>query len=164
MKPKAFTHRLPQLVVGLFAWMLIAPLVFAEETPALPATATQTAQPAQDSAYDNIGVLTQALQLIRQDYVDEKKVNYRDLVYSAMKGMLSSLDPHSQFMEPNDFKDMQDDTRSQFGGVGIVVTVQDGMLTVVSPMEGMPGFKAGILPGDQILKINGNSTERMDVN
>jgi carboxyl-terminal processing protease len=157
MKPEAFFYRLPPFVAGLFALMLFAPLVFAEEDASQPVAT-------QDSAYDSIGVLTQALQLVRQDYVDEKKVNYRDLVYSAMKGMLSSLDPHSQFMEPNDFKDMQDDTRSQFGGVGIVVTVQDGMLTVVSPMEGMPGFKAGILPGDQIVKINGNSTEKMDIN
>ena len=79
-----------------------------------------------------------------------------------MKGMLASLDPHSQFMDPDDFKDMQDDTRSRFNGLGIEVAVKDGLLTVVTPMEDTPAAKAGILAGDQILKINGASTERME--
>src|SRR5450631_4283692 len=78
--------------------------------------------PQEDSAYANVQVFTRALQLIRQDYVDEKKISYRDLIYSAMRGMLSSLDPHSQFMVPDDFKDMQDDTNSEFGGLGVVVS------------------------------------------
>ena len=78
-----------------------------------------------------------------------------------MKGMLSSLDPHSQFMDPDDFKDMQDDTRSRFNGLGVEVAVKDGLLTVVTPMEDTPAAKAGIQAGDQILKINGASTERL---
>ena len=121
-------------------------------------TATQ-----DDSAYGNISVLTRALQLIRQDYVDEKKISYHDLTYAALRGMLQSLDPHSQFMEPTDFKGMQDDTKSQFGGLGVVVSIKDGSLVIVSPMEDTPGFKAGLLPNDQILKINGNSTEKMEL-
>ena len=121
------------------------------------------AKPEEDSAYSAIAVFTRALQLIRQDYVDEKKISYRDLTYSAMKGMLSALDPHSQFMEATDFKGMQDDTKSQFGGLGIIVSVKDSTLTIVSPMEDTPGFKAGLLPGDQILKIDGTSTEKLDL-
>jgi carboxyl-terminal processing protease len=77
--------------------------------------------------------------------------------------MLGSLDPHSQFMEPTDFRDMQDETRSEFGGLGIVVSTKDGVLTVVSPMEDSPGFRAGISPGDQILRINGTTTEKMSL-
>jgi carboxyl-terminal processing protease len=114
-----------------------------------------------DSGYANLTVFTRALQLIRQDYVDERKVAYKDLMYSAVRGMLNSLDPHSQFMEPSDFRDMQDDTKSEFGGLGLIVASRDGVITVVSPMEDTPGFRAGIMPNDQILRINGSTTERM---
>jgi carboxyl-terminal processing protease len=116
-----------------------------------------------DSGYAQIAVFAKALQLLRQDYVDGSKTSYHDLIYAAMKGMLASLDPHSQFMEPNDFKDMQDDTRSRFNGLGIEVAVKGGLLTVITPMEDTPAAKAGILSGDQILRINGNSTEKMDL-
>ncbi len=117
----------------------------------------------EDSAYDNVQVLARAIQLIRQDYVDGNKTSYRDLTYGALRGMLSELDPHSQFMAPEDFKDMQDDTKSQFGGLGITVTMEDGMLTIVAPMEDSPGFQAGLLPGDRILRIDGKSTEKLTI-
>lgn len=116
-----------------------------------------------DDGYSDIAVFTRAMQLIRQDYVDADKVNYHALTYNALRGMLSSLDPHSQFMEPEDFEGMQDDTRSQFGGLGIVVSVRDGVLTIIWPMEDTPGFRAGLLPGDQIVKVNGVATEKLDL-
>jgi carboxyl-terminal processing protease len=116
-----------------------------------------------DAGYANLTVFTRALQLIRQDYLDEKKLAYRDLMYSAVRGMLNSLDPHSQFMEPSDFRNMQDETRSEFGGLGIVVSSKEGVITIVSPLEDSPGFRAGLLPNDQILRINGNTTERMSL-
>jgi carboxyl-terminal processing protease len=124
---------------------------------------SSAAADSDDAGYDNLTVFTRALQLIRQDYVDANKIGYRDLTYSALRGMLGSLDPHSQFMEPTDFRDMQDETRSEFGGLGIVVSTKDGVLTVVSPMEDSPGFRAGISPGDQILRINGTTTEKMSL-
>jgi carboxyl-terminal processing protease len=117
-----------------------------------------------DAGYASIAVFARALQLIRQDYVDESKVSYEELTHAAMRGMLSSLDPHSQFMEPRDFKGMQDDTNSRFGGLGVVVAQRDGNLIIVSPMEDTPGFKAGLLPNDQIIKIDGQATEKMDLN
>ena len=117
-----------------------------------------------DAGYASMAVFARALQLIRQDYVDEKKVSYEDLTHAALRGMLTNLDPHSQFMEPKDFKGMQDDTNSRFGGLGVVVTMRDGNLVVVSPMEDTPGFKAGLLPGDQIMKIDGQPTEKLDLN
>lgn len=117
-----------------------------------------------DTGYTSIAVLARAMQLVRQDYVDAKKVSYDDLTHAALKGMLSSLDPHSQFMESKDFKGMQDDTNSRFGGLGVVVTHRDGDLIIVSPMEDSPGFKAGLLPGDKIVKIDGEATEKMDLN
>jgi carboxyl-terminal processing protease len=125
----------------------------------------QEGEPAQEmdpeSPYDNVQVLARAMQLIRQDYVDDGKISYRDLTYSALRGMLTELDPHSQFMEPRDFRGMQEDTRSEFGGLGVVVTMEDGALTIVNPMEDSPGFEAGLKPGDRILRINGTSTEKL---
>src|SRR6476659_4982733 len=116
-----------------------------------------------DSGYAQIAVFAKAIQLLRQDYVDDNKTSYHDLVYAAMKGMLASLDPHSQFMEPDDFREMQDDTRSRFNGLGIEVSTKNGVLTVVTPMEDTPAAKAGILTGDQILKINGTPTEKLEL-
>lgn len=117
----------------------------------------------EDTGYAQIALFAKAIQLLRQDYVDDSKTSYHDLIYAAMKGMLASLDPHSQFMEPSDFRDMQDDTRSRFNGLGIEVAVKGGVLTVVTPMEDTPAAKAGILTGDQILRINGRSTEKMEL-
>ncbi|MBV9007745.1 MAG: S41 family peptidase [Verrucomicrobia bacterium] len=116
-----------------------------------------------DDGYTQIAVFAKAVQLLRQDYVDGNKTSYHDLIYAAMKGMLSSLDPHSQFMEPEDFREMQDDTRSRFNGLGIEVSQKNGVLTVVTPMEDTPAARAGILAGDQILKINGQPTEKLDL-
>jgi carboxyl-terminal processing protease len=117
----------------------------------------------EDNGYLQISIFAKALELIRQDYVDENKTSYHDLINAAMKGMLTSLDPHSQFMDPDDFRDMQDDTRSRFNGLGIEVSMKNGLPTVITAMEDTPAAKAGILSGDQILRINGISTERMDL-
>lgn len=80
------------------------------------------------------------------------------LVYGGINGMLSVLDPHSSFMPPDDYKEMQAETKGEFGGIGIEVTIRDGLLTVVTPIEDTPAFKAGILPGDRIVLINGKET------
>jgi carboxyl-terminal processing protease len=116
-----------------------------------------------DSGYSQISIFAKAVQLLRQDYVDGNKTSYHELITAAMKGMLASLDPHSQYMDPNDFRDMQDDTRSRFNGLGIEVSMKNGLPTVVSPMEDTPAAKAGILSGDQILKINGTATDKMEL-
>jgi carboxyl-terminal processing protease len=118
----------------------------------------------KDSPYEQIKTLTRAMELIRQDYVDGKKIGYEQLMRAALHGMLQSLDPHSQFMEPANFEDMKEDTESRFGGLGVHVTERNGELIVVSPMEDSPGFRAGLLPGDRIIKIDGHSTERLDLN
>jgi carboxyl-terminal processing protease len=145
--------------------LVIIPLLACLLFSALPAALAQEVQPKteEDNGYSQIAIFAKALELIRQDYVDENKTSYHDLVTAAMKGMLSSLDPHSQFMDPNDFRDMQDDTRSRFNGLGIEVSMKNGLPTVVTSMEDTPAARAGILSGDQILRINGISTERMDL-
>jgi carboxyl-terminal processing protease len=145
---------------------MILPLLACLLFGVFPAAFAQEAQPAkseEDNGYAQISIFAKALELIRQDYVDDNKTSYHDLINAAMKGMLSSLDPHSQFMNPDDFRDMQDDTRSRFNGLGIEVSMKNGLPTVIAAMEDTPAAKAGVLSGDQILRINGISTERMDL-
>src|SRR5690349_10401583 len=115
----------------------------------------------KDSAYPSLELFSYVMERVRKDYVDGQKLTYQELVYGALKGMLNTLDPHSEFMEPDKYKELQNDTQGAFGGLGIVVSIKDNFVTVVSPMEDTPGFKAGILTGDRILKIDGKSTERM---
>jgi carboxyl-terminal processing protease len=131
------------------------------------ALATAIAARAQDdedvSPYKEMKTLARAIELVRQDYVDEDKTEYEALVYNALRGMLAELDPHSDFMDPKDFVGMQEDTKSEFGGLGVVVGMKNDRLTIVAPMEGTPGFRAGLLPGDVILEINGQSAEKMSL-
>ena len=129
----------------------------------LHAQEAQQGKNEEDNGYSQISIFAKAIELIRQDYVDGSKTTYHDLITAAMKGMLSSLDPHSQFMDPDDFRDMQEDTRSRFNGLGVEVSMKNGLPTVITAMEDTPAARAGILSGDQILKINGASTERMDL-
>jgi carboxyl-terminal processing protease len=142
---------------------LLACLLMVGVLSGLRAQEAEPGKNEEDNGYAQISIFAKAIELIRQDYVDGNKTSYHDLVTAAMKGMLSSLDPHSQFMDPNDFRDMQDDTRSRFNGLGIEVSMKNGLPTVVTAMEDTPAAKAGILSGDQILRINGVSTERMDL-
>ena len=146
-----------------FALSVVALLVLINLFLAIRLFTAHAAETDSDNGYEQIAVFAKAIQLLRQDYVDGNKTSYHDLIYAAMKGMLASLDPHSQFLEPEDFRDMQDDTRSRFNGLGIEVSSKNGVLTVVAPMEDTPAAKAGILPGDQILKINGTPTEKMEL-
>jgi carboxyl-terminal processing protease len=137
--------------------LVISPVAVSQEKP------QPTNSDEDDNGYAQISIFAKAMELIRQDYVDGNKTTYHDLITAAMKGMLASLDPHSQFMAPDDFRDMQDDTRSRFNGLGIEVSIKNGLPTIVTAMEDTPAAKAGILSGDQILKINAASTERMDL-
>ena len=113
----------------------------------------------REQAYDHIALLTKVIDQIRKNYVDEEKTEFKELIYGALRGMLQSLDPHSQFMDPDMYLDMRDDTSGHFGGLGIVISIRDNVLTIVSPMEDTPGFRAGLLSGDRIIEISGSSTE-----
>ena len=114
---------------------------------------------AVEDTYEKLKVFTEVLSLIQSNYVDD--VNSKELMYGAIKGMLDSLDPYSSFMPPEAFKEMQVETQGSFGGLGIEITVKDRMLTVVSPIEGTPADRAGIHPGDRIVKIDGQITKDM---
>ena len=121
-----------------------------------------TAEAAEkDSPYSSIELFSYVMERVRKEYVDGEKLSYKDLVYGALKGMLNTLDPHSEFMDPDKFKDLQSDTQGAFGGLGIIVSLKDNHVTVVAPMTNTPGHRAGILSGDRIIKIDGRSTDKI---
>lgn len=109
--------------------------------------------------YEELKVFTEVLSLVQKNYVEETKS--KDLVYGAIKGMLNTLDPHTSFMPPEVYKEMQVDTKGEFGGLGIQIGIKDNMLTVIAPIEGTPADKAGIKAGDKIIKIDGKPTKDM---
>ncbi len=111
----------------------------------------------EDEHYKKIKTFVEVLTLIKKNYVEE--VDDKDLVYGAIKGMLNSLDPHSSFMSPEIFKEMQVDTKGEFAGLGIQIGIKDNMLTVIAPIEDTPAYKAGVKAGDKIIKIDGESTK-----
>ena len=110
-------------------------------------------------ALQKISVMMRVLHLIQKDYVNPDKIDYESLLYNAIDGMVSSLDPYSSFLEPDDFHNMMETTEGEFGGIGIVVTIRNGRLSVVTPIEGTPGSRAGLLAGDQIIEIDGELVE-----
>ena len=114
-----------------------------------------------DSTYEKLKVLADVLSIVERNYVEA--VNASNLINGAINGMLETLDPHSSFMTPEVFKEMQTETRGIFGGVGFEITIRDKVLTVVAPIEDTPASRAGIQSGDQVLRVNGKSTKDMNL-
>jgi len=110
-----------------------------------------------EETYKGLKLFSDVLDLIEKNYVDP--VETKDLIQKAIQGMVSSLDPHSAFLPPEAFEELKVDTRGEFGGIGIVITLQKGVLTVISPIEGTPAYKAGVMAGDKIIKVDGQSTQ-----
>lgn len=115
-----------------------------------------------DETYEKVKIFAEVLSLVKKNYVDTIEED-KDLIYGAIKGMLNSLDPHSAFMPPNVFKEMQIDTKGEFGGLGIKIGIKDRILTVISPIEDTPAYRAGVKAGDKIIKINDESTKNMSL-
>ncbi|OGQ52137.1 MAG: peptidase S41 [Deltaproteobacteria bacterium RIFCSPLOWO2_02_FULL_57_26] len=109
--------------------------------------------------YERLETFTNILAIVRKNYVDD--VNTKELLTGAINGMLHSMDPHSAYLTPELYKELQMDTQGKFGGLGIEITVKDGVLTVVSPIEDTPAYRAGVKPGDQIFKIEDDFTKDM---
>ena len=118
---------------------------------------------AKDVPWPYLTLFSTVLERVRNDYVDGTNLTYQSLVRSALHGMVDELDPHSEFLEPRGFKDLQDDTLGAFGGIGVVVSSRDGYLTVVAPSDESPAFKAGIKTGDRIVRVNGKNAEKLTV-
>jgi carboxyl-terminal processing protease len=121
------------------------------------------ASKSQDTSatYENLRLFTEVLSIVQSQYVDE--VPPKDIIYNAIKGTLRGLDPHSSFLDPEMYREMQVETSGSFGGLGIEITLRDDILTVVAPIEGTPAYRAGIQPGDRIVKIEGISTKDMQL-
>lgn len=113
----------------------------------------------KDDLYRQVELFADSLAIIQNEYVEDMKP--KDLIYGALKGMLSALDPHSQFMDPDTYNELKVDTEGKFGGLGIEITIKDGLLTVVTPIEDTPAWKAGIKANDRIVKINNEITRDM---
>jgi len=113
----------------------------------------------KDELYRDVQLFSDALAIINTDYVDE--VSSKNLIYGALRGMLSSLDAHSQFMDPDTYNELKVDTEGKFGGLGIEITIKDGLLTIVTPIEDTPAWKAGLKANDRIVKINDELTRDM---
>ena len=116
---------------------------------------------AKPETYEDLKLFTQALELVKNKYVEDPKT--RELIYGAIRGMLSSLDPHSSFMTERAYKEMDMDIRGEFQGVGIQIGVKNSQLTVISPIEDTPADRAGIAAGDKILKINDDWTKDLTI-
>src|SRR5205085_5919884 len=112
-------------------------------------------------SYEGLETFTNILSIIQKNYVDE--VQTKQLIEGAINSMLTSLDPHSAYLTPDLYRELQVDTQGSFGGLGIEITVKNGILTVVSPIEDTPAYRAGVKPGDQILKIEGEFTKDMSL-
>lgn len=113
----------------------------------------------REDTFRALKLFSQIFRLIEENYVSE--INPRDLILGAIEGMLSSLDPHSALMKPEEFKELEIETKGTFTGIGIEITIKDDVITVVAPIEDTPAWRAGIRPGDKILRIDDKSTKGM---
>lgn len=136
------------VVIGILVSVLIGGITF--RVLALP-----------QKAYENIRIFTDAISIVQDNYTEE--VDPKNLIYGAIKGMVQGLDPHSSFMTPEDYKEMQVETKGVFGGIGIEIGIRDGVLTVISPIEDTPAFRVGIKAGDKIVKIGDKPTKDMAI-
>jgi carboxyl-terminal processing protease len=127
----------------------------------VPTTVLSSVAPTSEKDYKNLEIFTDVLALIQSSYVEN--ADSQELLYGAIRGMLKTLDPHSSFLTPEMFEDMQADTHGEFGGLGIEIAIKDRDLIVVAPIEDTPADRAGIKAGDRIIQINDLSTDTLEV-
>ncbi len=111
----------------------------------------------REETYQGLKIFSDVIELVEKDYVDE--VEPKKMIENAIQGMVGSLDPHSSLLTPEAFKELQIDTHGEFTGIGIHVTMRNNLVTVISPIEGTPAYRAGIKAGDRIVKVDGTTTE-----
>lgn len=128
-----------------------------------PAPVTPPAKPPPEDAYQQIEMLTRAMEMVRQNYVDESKTTYAELVEGALQGMLNRLDPHCEYMGKSLFEDMQREQSDTSEGIGITVALRQNLLTIITVREDGPAAEAGVLAGDQLVRINDVLTDSVGV-
>ena len=153
--------RRPSLLTTAFLLLALCGVSFAAGAATQSGSHTKEGN---EDVYKYLNPFVDALAIIREKYVDEDKTDPKKLVYGAINGMVNTLDPFSQFMPPEEYKDMQTETSGKFGGLGIEIAIKDDRLTVISPIEGTPADRAGIKAGDKIVKIGDESTASMSIN
>lgn len=116
----------------------------------------------RDDLYQELEIFAEGLAVVERKYVETKPA--KDLMYGAMKGLLLSLDVYSQFLTPDDYKNLMVETEGKFGGLGIEITIREGVLTIISPIEDTPAWQAGIKAGDIVIKIDGELTKDITLN
>lgn len=124
-----------------------------------PKTSSEGFMEDPKALFEDLQIVADSMTLIGVDYVEQVKV--KDLIYGAVKGMMGTLDDYSQFLDPEGFREITEETRGEFGGIGIEIGVRQGVLTVISPIEDTPAFRAGIKSGDRVVKIDDSSTMDM---
>ena len=139
-------HKKSIIIITLIVSLCAIKLSFSESPP-----------PDEKSFFEQIPLFTDAITFIKKHYV--RDVAAKDLIYGALKGMLETLDPYSEFLPPKKYEEIKNDTKGEFGGLGLVVSLKDKVLIVISPMEGTPAEEAGIKGGDKIVEIDGVSTQ-----
>src|SRR5882724_12107343 len=149
-----------RLIYGLAIAALLANLAIGAQ---IYMNAAGGAKDIHDSEDPNVQLFADVLDKVRHEYVDGKDLTYQQLTYASLKGMVKKLDPHSEFLDSSSYQRLQDDTEGQFGGLGLVVVMKEGYVTVVTPMEDTPGSRAGILSGDRIIKVNGKSVDKVQL-
>jgi carboxyl-terminal processing protease len=111
--------------------------------------------------YADLQLFTKVLNLVQQYYVEE--VDVKKLVYGGVKGLLQELDPHTNFLPPEVYREFENETSGEFGGLGVEITIQNDVLTIISPIEDTPAWNAGIKAGDKLVEINGESTKGLSL-
>ena len=130
---------------------------------AVELTQTNATPSSEEGRYRSALLFASVVEMIRDEYLEIEKTDYDKMTYAALRGLLTSLDPHSQFLDPEHYKMIRTETEGQFGGLGISVGMVENQLTVNVPIEGGPGFRAGLLPGDRIVKIEGKGTQKLSL-
>jgi carboxyl-terminal processing protease len=153
-------ERRPSLLTTAFLLLALSILSF---TAGAASQSSGRSKENSEEVYKYLNPFVDALAIIRSKYVDADKTNPKDLVYGALQGMVSTLDPFSQFMPPDEYKEMQTETGGEFGGLGIEIAIKEDRLTVISPIEGTPADRMGLKAGDKIIKIGVERTDTMTI-